>query len=232
MPLNLPDGNMYKFITHTWNPVKGKCEHKCPYCYMCKEGRQIQTPIRLDTTEFRTDLKTNKFIFVGSGTDLFADNIPREWILRTLDYCYSFNNGLFDYSNNYLFQSKNPKRMIEFLEHPIFNESVACTTIETNRFYPEYMGNAPNVKERALAMQEISSRGIKTYVTIEPIMNFDLEEMIELIRMCNPIQVNIGANTNHGINLPEPSTDKILILIDELSKFTEVEKKSNLYRLL
>lgn len=29
-------GNMYEFVTHTWNPIKGKCSHGCTYCYMKK----------------------------------------------------------------------------------------------------------------------------------------------------------------------------------------------------
>ena len=33
-------GNMYDFITHTWNPIKGKCLHNCSYCYMKRFGEQ------------------------------------------------------------------------------------------------------------------------------------------------------------------------------------------------
>lgn len=31
MPLNKSTGNMYKFITHTWNTIKGECPHGCSY---------------------------------------------------------------------------------------------------------------------------------------------------------------------------------------------------------
>jgi DNA repair photolyase len=34
MPLNPSKGNMYPFVTHTWNPIRGKCPHDCSYCYM------------------------------------------------------------------------------------------------------------------------------------------------------------------------------------------------------
>ena len=30
--LNRQKGNMYPWITHTWNPIKGKCPHDCTYC--------------------------------------------------------------------------------------------------------------------------------------------------------------------------------------------------------
>jgi protein gp37 len=128
MELNESKGNMYDFVTHTWNPVKGKCEHDCLYCYMKEFGKQNE--IHLDNTEFKTDLGTNNFIFVGSGTDLFAENIPKEWILETLNYCHNSNNDLFNAcTNKYLFQSKNPKRILEFINHPVFEKSVLCTTV-------------------------------------------------------------------------------------------------------
>ena len=34
MGLNKQTGNMYPFVTHTWNPIRGKCPHDCLYCYM------------------------------------------------------------------------------------------------------------------------------------------------------------------------------------------------------
>ncbi len=90
MALNPRKGDMYGFVTHTWNTVKGVCEHDCLYCYMKEFGKQKE--LRLDDTEFKTDLGTGNFIFIGSGTDLFAENVSNEWILKTLDYCHSFNN--------------------------------------------------------------------------------------------------------------------------------------------
>jgi len=39
MGLNKSSGNMYEFITHTWNTVKGACEHDCSYCYMKRWGK-------------------------------------------------------------------------------------------------------------------------------------------------------------------------------------------------
>lgn len=44
-------------------------------------------------------------------------------------------------------------------------------------------------------------------------------------------QVNIGADSG-GNHLPEPSAAKVLALIEELVKFTTVERKKNLARLL
>ncbi len=39
MGLNKSNGNMYEWITHTWNTIKGECYHDCSYCYMKKWGK-------------------------------------------------------------------------------------------------------------------------------------------------------------------------------------------------
>lgn len=122
--LNESKGNMYNFVTHTWNTVKGACPHDCSYCYMKRFGNQ--KPVRFDEKELKTDLGQGNFIFVGSSCDLFAESIPKKWINATLLQCYC-------YDNKYLFQSKNPERMaLSLIDHfpdPLYSESiVVCTT--------------------------------------------------------------------------------------------------------
>lgn len=231
MKLNLvkENGEMYKFVTHTGNAIKGICKHDCDYCYM-KTKKNLKE-IRLDEKELAGEMKdatgeiiTSGFIFMGSSTDMFASNIPTEWITKTLNYCDKFDN-------KYLFQSKNPRRFLEFIEHPVLKKSVICTTIESNRDYPEVMNNAPKIEERVAAMEEIAAKGFETFVTIEPIMEFDLEELVKQIKRCNPVQVNIGAKTKCKTDMPEPTREQILNLIEELEKFTTMEEKKNLERL-
>ena len=71
MGLNESKGNMYEFVTHTWNTVKGRCPHDCSYCYMKRWGKQ-RDPY-FDRRELKTDLGEGNFIFVGSSCDIFAD---------------------------------------------------------------------------------------------------------------------------------------------------------------
>ena len=181
------------------------CEHSCTYCFM-KRNRPLP-PLRLELKELKVNLGEGNFIFVGSSTDEWAANVPSEWIEQVLDYCD-------DFDNRYLFQSK---------------KSVLCTTIETNCFYPDIMRNAPVPQERAVAMREIASHGIPTYVTCEPLMKFDLRELVELVGMCSPQQVNIGRNSRYDIILPEPTANEVKMLKAELEKFTKVEIKANAY---
>ena len=211
-PLKLKKGYMYEFVTHTWNPIKGKCSHGCTYCYMKKMCSRLNTP-RLDAAELTCYLECSNFIFVGSSIDMWAEDIPSHWIKMVLDYCDRS-------ANKYLFQSKNPSRILDFITHPVFHHSVICTTIETNRFYPEIMRNSPKIEERVRAMEKIANLGINTYVTTEPLMQFDLDKMVEYIKRCKPLQVNIGRNTNRKVQLPEPTANEAKVLVTELEKFT------------
>lgn len=124
-------------------------------------------PIRFDSKELEVNLGEGNFILVGSGTDAWAFDIPSDWITRFLDYCNQFNN-------NYLFQSKDPSRFLEFMGHPVMQKSVLCTTIETDVFYPDIVRNAPGTRKRAKAMQKLASLGMRTCVTCEPLIKFDL----------------------------------------------------------
>ena len=227
MGLNQSKGNMYEFATHTWNTVKGKCPHDCSYCYMkgiAKRFGKSQPPPYFDEKELKTNLGEGNFIFVGSSNDLFANDMPSEWVFKTLDHCNKFDN-------RYLFQSKNPKRMYDFSNHPVFARSVVCTTIESDTKYYGLMGRTPYPNDRSFDMEYLSERGITTYVTIEPIMDFDLYSFVEIIKRCNPVQVNIGADSGRN-NLPEPPKEKVLELIAALEEFTVVKQKCNLSRIL
>lgn len=216
-------GNMYDFVDYTFNVVKGKCPHRCEYCYM---NQFPQGELRFVEKELKTNLGSDNFIFVGSSCDMFADEIPDEWILKVLEYCSKFDN-------KYLFQSKNPFRFllihtINPLYFPL--KIVLGTTIESNIIH-KYMGNTPSPLERARMLSILKRKGYETMITIEPILDFDISELIELIKIANPSWINIGADSkNHG--LPEPSKEKVLILIEELSKITKIRKKSNLSRII
>ena len=218
MSLRESEGNMYDFVSHTFNGIKGRCPHDCEYCYM----KQFpQNEVRLDEKALKLDLGTDNFIFVGSSCDMFAEDIPIEWIKKVLDYCSTFKN-------KYLFQSKNPERMYKMLKdftRPI----VFGTTIETNRLYKQ-LGKTPSVMERAKWMRLLNEMG-ETMITIEPIMDFDTEELTAIMKEAKPTWINIGADSK-GHNLPEPSKEKILELVAELEKFTEIRKKHNMERIL
>lgn len=219
MGMNKQTGNMYPWVTHTYNPIKGKCPHDCSYCYM---KRFKVGELRLVEKELGTDLGKGNFIFVGSSTDMFAKEVPVEWIARVMLHCKA-------YENKYLFQSKNPARFWEF-RYDFPEKSYLGTTIETNRGYPD--SNAPSTEKRFLAMKQLVNSVPKfpLMISIEPVIDFDTDFLVSWIKEIKPAFVSIGADSK-GHDLPEPSWEKIKLLIEELKKFTEVKVKPNLKRL-
>jgi len=213
MGLNKQKGNMYPWISHTYNVIKGKCPHDCTYCYM---KVYPQPELHLDARELKVNLGEGNFIFVGSSCDMWAEVIPRGWIELVLEKCQA-------HSNRYLFQSKNPLRFHSYCGvFPL--HSVFGTTIESNR---SEVSLAPLPYDRYKAMREMPGHKM---VSIEPIMDFDLDIMVEWIQKIGPDFVSIGADSK-GHHLPEPSPDKVDRLVEELSKLTVVKIKDNLKRL-
>lgn len=106
-------------------------------------------------------------------------------------------------------------------------KSILCTTIGTDIFYSDIVKNAPKTQDCAQSMQELAKFKMRTYVTCEPLMKFNLTGMVYLIRMCSPVQVNISKNSRWDITFPEPTRNEVQELIAELRKFTNVEVKSN-----
>jgi hypothetical protein len=186
-------------------------------------------PLRLDEKALADNLGRNRTIFVGSSTDMWAEAVPDEWILRVLERCNSHHN-------TYIFQSKNPARfwrlgvcamVRKFPPHTILG-----TTLETNRSYydgTEYYG--PQPWERAAALANQALRKFRKMVSIEPVMAFDLPVFLRWLQAIGPQFVSIGADSK-GHNLPEPTMGELDMLVVALRKFTEVKLKKNLGRLL
>jgi len=214
-------GNMYDFITHTHNVIKGKCTHACFYCYMnklYKKGWLAPNPPYFNEMAVRKNLGKGHYFFIGSSCDMWADNIPQEWIDKALIQTNRYEE------NKYLFQTKNPRRFNEFSEH-LHGRTIGAT-IETNRRY-NCMGATPVPRLRVLP----KIYGAERFITIEPILDFDIDIFVEMLKDMELNFINIGADSTSN-NLPEPEPEKIRELIKELEKFTEVRLKKNLKRLL
>jgi hypothetical protein len=70
------------------------------------------------------------------------------------------------------------------------------------------------------------------FVTIEPILDFDVLEFTRLLVFARPTFVNIGADSkNH--HLPEPTRERVMQLVEALtSAGIVIRKKINLERLI
>ena len=230
MGLNKSKGNMFDWITHTWNPIAGRCSINCSYCSSNKLRSRYKIledkysgPMRLEEKELNTNLGKDKFIFVAAQNDLFASDVSKDDIIKVLDYCDKFDN-------KYLFQTKNPERLLNFVSHKVFKKAVIATTIESDIYHKKIVGNGNDPYDRMKAMFRLKEYGFETYITVEPIMKFT-DIFLTLLQTCNADQINIGADTGNN-NLPEPSKGNIEWLISELELYTKVKIKDNLKRLL
>jgi len=103
---------------------------------------------------------------------------------------------------------------------------ILATTIESNRYYPD-ISKAPHPATRMDGIRRLYLQGFKTMVTVEPVLDFDLGEFIGMLKYTLADQINIGAVTG-GHKLPEPSKEKLQVLIEALKPHL----KSNIKRLL
>ena len=229
-------GNMYLWVDATHTQIGGVCPHKCIYCYVDhpRFGRapRYQGELRLIEDEFKVkyDQKTlmkicGKFpatIFIENCNDMFAKEIPDIFIVKIFRHCYEYAK------NDYVFQSKNPARYLTV--DALFPErSILGTTIETNRIIPG-LSSAPSPEERMHAMKRLRGK-VRQFVTIEPVLDFDVDILAGWIAQIRPEFLNLGADSkNH--NLPEPTVDKIHQLVDKLKEYgIELREKHNLKRL-
>ena len=226
MPLKKSKGNMYLWLSHTHSFLGGECVHKCKYCYIDNprfgRAERYKGETRLIEKEFDTNYGEGKTIFIEHMNDLFATNVPDTFIARIIDHCLRFPK------NTYVFQTKNPGRYNKFL-CIIPPNSILGTTIETNRDMSN-VSKAPPAKERYEAMKELKFR---KFLTMEPVLRFDVDVMVKWISEIKPEFFNIGADSK-GHGLIEPTYSEIVKLTDTLrDKYgIKIIEKHNMQRLI
>tara|TARA_Y100000310_G_scaffold255960_1_gene263624 strand:+ start:6338 stop:6958 length:621 start_codon:yes stop_codon:yes gene_type:complete len=192
---------------------------------------------RLVERELKKDFGEGRVVFIGSSIDMFSDAIPSAWIDQVLLTCSIYNK------NKYLFQSKQPRRFLEFFDSPTMSLAAArpsnvifATTIESNFDHPEAYETGdvntgqPTVDERFNGIMRVKQAGYDITVTIEPIMAFSLNKLREMIDDLMPEWISIGADSQKS-GLPEPTGAEVRALMRELEKNHRVIIKSNLRRL-
>lgn len=223
MPLTKSKGNMYEWVTHTHTHLGGECPNHCTYCFVesPRWGRALRYTgdLRLIEPEFSVRYGEGKTIFVEHCNDIGSEGVCYAWRQRIYEHCNLWPK------NTYVFQSKNP---LVFFAGGYPHGSILGTTIETNREIPT-VSKAPAPASRYLAMKRIEGR---KFVTIEPILDFDVDVLVEWIVDLNPEFLNIGADSK-GHGLIEPPKEKVIALIEKLGAAgVKINEKHNLARLL
>ncbi len=220
--------NMYKLSVNQWNPFAG-CKHNCLYCRNSFQ-RQIKRwarkncsgwyefiphthPERLNQSLPNT--KYMQFIFTCSSGDIACCDDAR-YLERIIDRIRQERNKTF------LIQSKDPETFnrITFPKNVILG-----TTLETNRddLY-EGVSQAPKPSQRYEDFLKI--RHSLKMVTIEPVIEFDMDGMVSWIENINPCMVWLGYDSGKN-RLPEPELKKVKELYWQLGQkgFMVVLKK-------
>lgn len=210
---------MFDDINKTWNPVIG-CLHNCVYCWARRLAETRLTHMEKYKDGFKPKLAEyelrkrfrKQYVFACDMGDLFGAWVPREWILKVIE---AIRNSPSSY---FLFLTKNPKRYYKFLD--VYPENLVLgATIETNRDYR--VSCAPSQSERYKCMVELPYS--RKLVSIEPIMDFNLDVFVQWIKDIAPVMVNIGY-TKFNHHLPEPNLSKTRKLMKQLKSFTRVKE--------
>jgi len=199
---------MFSFVTETWNPITG-CLHDCYYgkCWARIISNRFRNKWgygfepRFHPERLKRKFKPNTLVFTVSMGDMFGKWVNTEWIKQILEVIKD------NPKTTFFLETKNPARYLEF---SIPENTIKSTTIETNRDYKVSL--APPTVERYEAFRKVD--GIK-HVSIEPVMDFDLEVLTDWIGNINPRMVSVGYD-NYDANLPEPTIAKTEQLIENI----------------
>jgi DNA repair photolyase len=217
--------NMYRESIEPWNSFVG-CGYDCVYCessfkrQMKRRKRRCMSCYsfkphfhaeRLSRWLPRTE--GNGFIFCcGMGDVAFCKH---EWMQQILARIRQMPDRTF------LIQSKNPNVFGNYR----FPENVLLgTTIETNRddLY-EGISRAPLPSQRYRAMLKLQHP--RKIVTIEPVLDFDVEIMERWVRAIKPKICYVGYDSKKN-HLPEPELHKVEVLMKKLKEVTSVRAKT------
>ncbi len=212
------------------------CAFNCCYCAFrrmlklsnCQKCRDFEPHSHMEVLEKKPPkTKKGQFLTVALSSDIsFMDD---DEFCKVLDYCSKWGDRTF------LIQSKNPGYFLG-LEDRIPSNVIIGTTIETNRlvtsnlakntcfyndgshyFIPVSKAPASNIRYEVML-----SLDCRKSVTIEPILDFDVDIMEKYIKDIKPEIVCIGYNSHPEKNeMPEPTLYKV-------DKFVGILKKSGI----
>lgn len=210
--------NMYA-DAKTWNPFKG-CDFDCTYCVPSFQRQsKRQKALCLDCYDYTPHCHDDRLkkipsagiVFVCGNADISF--CPPDFTQKIIDQIVEHNERA--PHKTYYFQSKRPEYFREFLAS--FPKNVILlTTLETNR--DEGYGSiskAPCPTDRFQQFRALDYP--RKVVTIEPILDFDLNEFASWIKSIHPDYVWLGFNSKpESVTLPEPPEENVQKLAEQL----------------
>lgn len=210
--------NMYA-DAKTWNPFKG-CAFACTYCTpsfqrQSKRQKHICHDCYTYTPHCHADrlakIPSARIIFVCGNADISF--CPPDFTRRIIGRIAEHNVRA--PQKTYYLQSKRPAYFEQFLED-LPDNVLLLTTLETNRNagYDE-VSKAPLPTVRYGQFKALDYA--RKVVTIEPVLDFDLEAFAGWIRSIHPEYVWLGFNSKpESVTLPEPAEAKVQELANRL----------------
>jgi len=215
--------NMYGDSVYQWNVCKG-CNFGCEYCkpsfqaqakrqkHRCMDCYEYTPHIHTERLVpsytkryFPKETKVDEFIWACSSGDIACMKV--EWLWEVINVIKKHPHLTF------FMQTKNPD-VYNILCKP--TNLLWGITLETNRDkgYPE-ISKAFKPSER---LKVILRNNIPIdVITIEPILDFDYHQFIEMISYISPNRVYVGYNSKpKRVKLVEPSLQKTTYLIEAL----------------
>lgn len=210
----------------TWNPFTG-CLYSCAYCWAkplaerlaAKPSSKYGGGFRpaFHYAELKHKFKPGQFCFVSDMGDLS--------FIEEAEFCLVRHIIMDNPDTDFLLCTKGPAWYARHFPYP--QNVFLGTTIETNRDYT--LTRAPLPALRYMAMRDLDWP--KKFISIEPIMDFDVYPLLKWVEKIKPRIVEVGAD-NHKKRLPEPEWSKVEQLLAGLRGFVPVvEEKQGLERL-
>jgi DNA repair photolyase len=209
-------GKMFPFITDTWNPLAGgPCPGECSYCWATDlkaryKYSKYDGPWRVDEKVINKTFKPGAFVFVQDMSDLWAPTIPFSIQQRVLA------NIIENPRVTFLTLTKFPIGY-ESYEDGIPDNVILGITMETNRDVSKF-SKAPLPYKRLVSLDiAAKANDLRTFISIEPIMDFDRANLLPWLNIIHTWAVAIGYD-NYNNGLPEPTLAKTKELIESLRK--------------
>jgi DNA repair photolyase len=224
---------LYQYPSEEGNYLVVTCPNRCDYCLNQTKGfirnlkktytYEMNEALRLDVLHH--PLWRNETILLPITTDIFADEVPSEYIRQIIQDLNKLHK-----SNTIIYLTKNPSRYLQFLHLFDKQNSILGCSIATD--IPEMEDTkADNVVVRSETMMKLRTVYRNILLSVEP-LHKHTTAFPQIIRKIDPRWIVIGLNTGKK-KVPEPSTQDLRGFIETLLKYDrfEVILKENISRL-